>query len=422
MLVRVSAAIADITPDHNVVLGGSWSRSGPVRSTGVDDALEANLALIDDGQHSVLLISVDTLFAGPDLAHDLEQRLAGLGYRTEVVALATHTHSAPMLDRRKPELGTVDQAWYLEVLRRLTSAAERAFDGLASGPSVSTASNDVDGSVGRRLRVRRPFLSGRRIRPSGIVMGPNPWAARAPTCRAAVLRRADGSVACAIVSWACHPASRPAIGRISADYIGFVRGAVRSAHGNIPILFLQGFGSDVCAHIRQKFSARKLVRRLLRGPVFMVPTLREWEDWAAGVASGIAGVVAAAAWNRAVPATAIRVGAVDAPLSSLLDGGSDEGSCQVRIVSVCDDLRLFMVNAEVSAEYAAAVQQLGFWPVGYLGDVFGYFPTDAQIREGGYEVDRFRPFFGLRGRFTGNNDAVFSALLRGAQEGGRGCP
>ncbi|WP_336490105.1 hypothetical protein [Methylobacterium nigriterrae] len=416
-MIRVSATTADITPSRDVVLGGFWSRSGPVRSTGVDDKLEANLALIDDGQHSVLLVSIDTLFTGPDLAYDLEHRLADRGNRTEVVALATHTHSAPMLDRGKPSLGAVDLAWYSEVLQRLTSAAERAFGRLASGPMVSTASNEINGSVGRRLRVRRPFLSARRVQLYGIINGPNPSAERAPMCRAAVLRRADDSVACAIVSWACHPSHRPAIGRISADYIGFVRGAVRSALGNIPVLFLQGFAGDICAHIKQRLTARKLARRLLRGPVFMVPTLREWEDWAADVASGIAGVVAAAARNNAVPATAIRVGAVDAPLSSLFDGGSDEGTCEARIVSVCNNLRLFMVNAEVSAEYAAAVQQHGFWPVGYLGNVFGYFPTDAQIREGGYEVDRFRPFFGLSGRFTGSNDAVFAALLRGAQEG-----
>ncbi len=36
---------------------------------------------------------------------------------------------------------------------------------------------------------------------------------------------------------------------------------------------------------------------------------------------------------------------------------------------------------------------------GYLGALFGYLPTAAQIPEGGYEVEGFQPLFGLSGRF-----------------------
>ena len=36
---------------------------------------------------------------------------------------------------------------------------------------------------------------------------------------------------------------------------------------------------------------------------------------------------------------------------------------------------------------------------GYLGALFGYLPTAAQVLEGGYEVEGFQPLFGLSGRF-----------------------
>jgi hypothetical protein len=36
---------------------------------------------------------------------------------------------------------------------------------------------------------------------------------------------------------------------------------------------------------------------------------------------------------------------------------------------------------------------------GYLGALFGYLPTAAQIAEGGYEVTGFQPLFGLSGQF-----------------------
>ena len=74
-----------------------------------------------------------------------------------------------------------------------------------------------------------------------------------------------------------------------------------------------------------------------------------------------------------------------------------------------------MMTAEVSAEYACAVERVGAWPIGILDDVFGYFPADLQIPQGGYEVDEFRKFFGIQGRFTGNNDATFAHLLQTAR-------
>jgi hypothetical protein len=74
-----------------------------------------------------------------------------------------------------------------------------------------------------------------------------------------------------------------------------------------------------------------------------------------------------------------------------------------------------MMTAEVSAEYACAVERVGAWPIGVLDDVFGYFPADSQIPHGGYEVDQFRQCFGIKGRFTGNNDATFAYLFHAAR-------
>jgi hypothetical protein len=45
---------------------------------------------------------------------------------------------------------------------------------------------------------------------------------------------------------------------------------------------------------------------------------------------------------------------------------------------------------------------------GYLGAVFGYLPTAAQVPEGGYEVEGFQPFFGMSGRFE--SDQIGAAV------------
>jgi hypothetical protein len=58
------------------------------------------------------------------------------------------------------------------------------------------------------------------------------------------------------------------------------------------------------------------------------------------------------------------------------------------------------------------VEACGAWPVGCLDDVYGYLPTDEQVRRGGYEVDGFRAAFGLKGRFDGRNASALDTLLR----------
>jgi hypothetical protein len=419
-MIRVAARSVDITPQQPSELGGSWSRRGPVMATGVDEPLEADLLLVEGTDIRLLLVSIDALYAGPDITADLSQVCAEMGFPARVLMVATHTHRAPMLDRGKPHLGRFDHAWHANVVARLAAAAGNAMQSLRQGLSVSTACKDIDGSIGRRAPIRRPVLYGRRIRCSGTLIGPDAGAPRAPACHCAVLRAADGSIVCILVAWACHPASRPVPDRVSPDYVGMVRRAIRCALGDHPVLFLQGFSGDVRAAIRTRPTVRNLVRRLIRGPVFLTPTMGEWEIWAGEIATQIAEVAKTAAQTPPGPLVqSARLGESSVPLSLLL-GEDERGWCSAYSLEIGHSLALFMMTAEVSAEYAPLVERLGRWPVGCLNDVYGYFPSDAQIPQGGYEVDHFRPIFGLRGRFRGNNDAAFAALLREATaESGR---
>jgi hypothetical protein len=408
-MIRVAAASVDITPDRPLDLGGSWSRAGPVLSTGVDEALEANLLLIDSPEECVILVSLDALFAGPDAAKDVASVCARGGHPVRVFALATHTHRAPMLDRGKPRLGKRDERWYCDVLVRICHAAEKMLKSVVAAGSLSVACRDVRGSVGRRSEITRPVIHGRRLKRSGPVTGPNPDAACAPACRCAVLRQASGSVVCVLVCWACHPSDYPEKDRVSPDFIGPVRTAVRSAVGECPVLFLQGFSGDVRPHVPIAPTIRNVARRLVRGPVFMTPTLREWQSWANSIGAQIAGIAEEAQAAEGKPADTCHISEANVPISSML-GGRDRGlfrACSLTIGAV----ELVMMTAEVSAEYAQLVECVGAWPVGCLDNVFGYLPTDAQIPEGGYEVEGFRGPFGISGRFIGNNDATFRRLL-----------
>lgn len=56
------------------------------------------------------------------------------------------------------------------------------------------------------------------------------------------------------------------------------------------------------------------------------------------------------------------------------------------------------LSAEASTAYAELLGLREAWPVSCVGDVFGYLPTEAQRRAGGYEVDGYFSALGLHAR------------------------
>ena len=49
--------------------------------------------------------------------------------------------------------------------------------------------------------------------------------------------------------------------------------------------------------------------------------------------------------------------------------------------------------------------------VGYSRDVFGYWPREAEINLGGYEVNGFKDWFGVPYEWQSNLDEVLSELV-----------
>jgi hypothetical protein len=81
------------------------------------------------------------------------------------------------------------------------------------------------------------------------------------------------------------------------------------------------------------------------------------------------------------------------------------------------------LNAEVAVEYVEILRRLHapahVIPVGCVGDVYGYLPVDAMVREGGYEARGFVPRFGLRGSFVSNVEEIVTERLLRADGAGQ---
>jgi hypothetical protein len=100
------------------------------------------------------------------------------------------------------------------------------------------------------------------------------------------------------------------------------------------------------------------------------------------------------------------------PLSEMVTGAVDVSRMvtfqRLKIGGVLDFVA-------ISAEPSIALRRLIPFPdavsIGYSGDVFGYWPTDVQRMEGGYEGRRFFDAVGLRGQFRPGLNRRFSDAI-----------
>ena len=351
--------------------------------------LEVNLVLFGGRAARVLFVSVDILFAGPTLSQRVRSVVARLAPDVAVWLSATHTHRAPAMDRNKPALGEARP----EVIDSLVSQIEDAVLHLLTegsgvrrlSPTIATA--DMAGlSVHRRARgrlrlTRRGFQSG------GVTMAPNH---AIPVQREAV--RVDwldeaGVVRCVMWHWSCHPTAYPDPRRISSDYVGVVRQAIRAQVGEVPVLFFQGFAGDIRPPAVRTWRTEPL-RRARLGPGFRRFTDSEYAAWAGEIAERILHarpyLSSASTSGHEGPISTRRT----FPSTDFVRGSPVEEVVMHEIL--LGPLRLFGVSAEPSfGHLPRSVNHATDWYCGYLEDVYGYLPTEEQYREGGYEVDGF---------------------------------
>lgn len=389
-----SAAAADITPLHPVVLGG---RSGAARvSNSTHSPLEVNASLLRDTQGAaVVLIAFDLLYVGAPLRDHVLGRLAERGIPAPAVWMAaSHTHHAPMTDRSKPGLGSVDDGYLRLLYERCDFVLARLFDAEAVSVRAEHARVHCESNVNRRRHWPWPTWTRDGLRPTGAtVMAPAPDAPRDTALDQ--IRFVDLAGRCRGVWWkyACHPVALQNPSTLSAEYPGVVRQALRSRCGapDLPVMFLQGFAGDVRPMIPEAVDPRPWVQRLRTGPTFGTPTEAEWTRWWSGIEQRALVPWHDATWQPIAPA--LRVEAQAVPWSTMLDGPVG-GALQLQRLALGDSVDLLGGNAEFCSPWLR-------WGrpgrttvhVGYLGDVFGYLPSEQQVREGGYEVHGFmRPF------------------------------
>jgi neutral ceramidase len=399
----ISSGSVDITPRRPLMLGGFNKRTAPF--TSVASRLEANALLIRGPSSSVTIVSTDLLYPGETLRAQLLNNLRLAGKDEELFLCASHTHYAPMTAPSIPHLGIADDEYVQFVASQITTLI-KSIEHKGERCVCTYRIGNADHSMNRRLVRPRLTRSG-FARSSGF--GPNPKGDRDESVRIVEFSKPSGEPSAVIWNYACHPTDFPDLLQVSAEYPGIVRSRLRSQLGDIPVLFLQGFSGDV----RPPFSGRSgglagLARRILVGPQFRQPLIREWEAWSNSLAESVASFAQSSGGTLKIDSLMLK--RIEVPENDYAAGGSGNKSLVWHLID-CGGLRIVGINAEPVVKYRRLLEEFfssgePLLTVGCLDQPVCYLPSDNMIAEQGYEVEGFRSLF--------NFDARFQNRLQGA--------
>jgi hypothetical protein len=421
-----AGASCDITPQQPVPLAGYGGRRNPFIA--VSSKLESNAVLLSASGRRLLFVSVDALFVGQRIVDAVIGRASQFGLSADdVVVTASHTHFAPPLDDTKPLLGAVDEGYLRFVTAQLLALVDEVMMRPPAAVTLEQTRIDTALNVGRRRRWNLPLVQRRGITwPPTVIMAPAPDAERDTSIDVIRVVGANGTTRATFWKFAAHPVCFPDIDRVSAEYPGHARAALRRALGDeIPVVFWQGFAGDVRPSIGIPPSTSPFARA--RKPRFVQVTHTVWQTWADAVAQKL--VAAATARDARQLTGSLTASSIDIAIQTLIEPATPSRAMRIQLVSLGSKQVLF-VGAEVCSPYARLLRlDAETIRVGYAGDVFGYLPSTQQVREGGYEARDFFEVFGLRGRWrTGFETAVRSAVdtlrarLAGMSAGGSALP
>jgi hypothetical protein len=427
LFVRLSSC--DVTPRGRPIrLAGYASRTKPAAT--ILDPIEISAVLLECAGRRCLIFSFDLMIVGSELQNMIFSSLAKHGFEpNEIVLLASHTHFAPATDTACPRLGPPEQQFVSDVAEAAEHLLLQMLRQQPSQAGIEILRGQLDHSINRRRYWPFPTL-GRAygFRLTSVIMTPNPEGTTDERATVLLLRRADdGQVIGAIWHYTCHPTAVIPDNVISADYPGVVRRALRQRFGQIPCVFVQGFCGDIGPKMRPptkrpvlRERLRRIVRKAISGPTFLVATAEEWTRWSTNLASSVIEIATGKPGTNCSPAD-LATGSASIAVAEFFKGSAPDKPLTAQVIRLGDILELVALSAEVTVEWQGILDlevpvQNGRIRLyaGYLGALFGYLPTPAQIAKGGYEVDGFQPLFGLSGHFDSERirPAVVGCLKR----------
>jgi hypothetical protein len=233
---KAGAARADITPPPGVELWGYSNRSGP--ATGTLDPLYARVLVLDDGRQSVAVVTLDLgrSFGQPQMT-SVRERARRLHNVNEVMFIASHTHSGPVIDEDYEQVPEWEKRALDKIVEAIGGARGRLVNarlGVGYGQAILGHNRRYIQSDGHVKMLWRNSTG----QPTGVID---------PSVGVIRIDDSQGVPLAILVNYACHPVVfGPDNLRYSADYPGAMARVVEASWNDRPVcFFLQGAPGDI---------------------------------------------------------------------------------------------------------------------------------------------------------------------------------
>jgi len=395
-----SAVQIDITPPVGTPMDGYGTRTAT--SIGIHDPLLAQLLLVKRGEQTLVLITLDLIGVGLDIA---ERVRAGIAQAISVPAHATmvsctHTHSGPygLLPEEPGVRPPGDKGLQDMLVRKL-----------------------VGGAVWARQRLQPARLSVGRGRVHGV--GANRNDPKGLHDDEVTVLRWDGTGGQPLAVWINYGCHATVMGEhnlwLSADFPGAARSALSRLYPETVFLYANGASGDVSTRFtrrEQGFPEVERLGRLLAGEVLKVMQTVEPRD--VGALDTVVEALSFARRPRLKLEDAERqLSELQAQLEALRSAGATHGDLRraetrvrgavaevarargpespAKVVSQVQamrigDVALVGLPGEPFAQTVLEIKKGSPWPVtavvSYANDEIGYFPDAASFSAGTYEA------------------------------------
>lgn len=388
MIVEVGAAHVCITPPVGVVLEGYASRFGP--SIGVHDDLYANSIWLEVDGEIFVWISLDLIGVTKELndtvRYNLKQKY---GLKPENVLIsATHTHSGPAMIGIN-EGNDLNEKW-MELLPYYVLGSVE----MARGSKKSCL---------MRVGVIKEEEVGKNRRKIGGSTDPFLTVVSFSSV-------SDGQVIAVVINYACHATVLDHTNKmLSADFVGFVRQAMRRFKGfeKATVLFFNGAEGDVNIgysaedsllgrkiEIKRDFSSAERIGTILATDALIA--LLKGEDMTVSSASSVykditlsTRVLEDLPHFKAINTDDTLANFYYQQAQKISTKIPQQMSLPLQLICL-GDLTIFALPFEPFSELGTKLRQIAksryVMVIGLANGYYGYLPTEKAFEEGGYET------------------------------------
>lgn len=405
-LLKFNSQIVDITPSFPTKL---FRMKGSKRHKDVYSNLESNLIHLISEDFEMFVFSIDLLFITSELYAFIKSELQKYFDLNDenILTIASHTHFSPSIERDREGMGDFDEKYFEFLKVRLAAqilGITRAQNSFVELEVVEMKSEKLTTNRRRKVRTLRNYCH------EFIAMEPNLKGYKNETFK--IIRFNDyksKKTVSVLWSFPCHPSNFYDSSRITSEYPGAIRDFIRSVMEkvDISVVFIPGFMGDVRAAPPRRSRISRWIRNLvqLSYPVnqYKFISKNEYESWVSEVVLNFE-----LTWKKqdsiTLSGSKLKSKIIHRPLTDLGISVKNIENLSLRIVQIGECFKIYTISAEVTSEYIRFfdkfVDENEFYIAsGYSDMVYGYLPTNSQIKEGGYECEGHFNSFLISGKY-----------------------